>query len=225
MGSETSSTCMLSAGRKKFFKPPEELAALSLEDISDCTAWELMQILWFKGWDTQRGPSTVKARRSLPAITPGSGRKVFYAPSLNMCGKQSVAYLKALCYSEALFAEGFVQAIHHGQNETYYLSIMDREHNGELPEDVGQIADAAPGLPELEMDVDEHMRPQNRSFRPADPAPDPLEKLLALPEQQSHMEFFGLQSDEDVEASSSEGFLDEGSGSDQPPRRAASVSL
>lgn len=75
-----------------------------------------------------------------------------------MSSKTNTSYLKALCCSEALFADGFVQAIHHGQSEKYYSAILDGQDTGLLPEvaePTRPIEDkAADAIPQLEMDVE-----------------------------------------------------------------------
>ena len=175
---------------QKVFKSAEELAQLPLENLDEFSSWELLQILWHNGWHMQRGPQKVSERRRLPPIKPQSPRKVFYAPSVQLSGKQSMAYLKALCLAETLFAHGFVQAIHHGQNEKYYLSILDQTHDGQVPpEELLQIQDQAgsPALPceeALEMDVEEHLFHQDgvhARVRPSSVlAADPLERWIPL---------------------------------------------
>lgn len=65
---------------EKVFRPADELSQLPLEDVKNCSCWELLQILWQKGWETQRGPQKAADRKALPAVTAAAEKNILCSP-------------------------------------------------------------------------------------------------------------------------------------------------
>ena len=208
------------------FRTGEELCALPMEEMHHRSGWELLQMLTHQGWVMARGPQKVSERQALPPITHASTSKAFFVSTLNLSSKQNLAYMKALYLSEVLFAEGFVQAIHHGQKEKYYLSVLERSCDGRVAEEPLQVKDQshnedwADSMPALELDVERHMfAPSHNLPLPADREyGDPLKKILPPLQkkkkqktQENEFHFSDLESEDGW--SSSEGFVESGAGS------------
>lgn len=193
----------------KIFKPAEELAALPLEDLSSCTGWELLQILWHQGWSLRHGPQKVSLRRSLPPVTRHSAGKTFYWSSPNITGKQAVAYMRALCSSEHLFDCGFVQAIHHGQPEKYYLGVLDQSHNGQVYADPlpleNQMTEQPLALQDvpLEVDFEERVLLTHQQSFPPNLVDDPLDSFLQQAGPALRSNILGGSDESDVESTGS----------------------
>ena len=131
------------------FPSIQDLESKRLEEIKECSSWELLRLLQHRGWHMCKLPSARNARRRLPAHTRASEALKWYcgSASISLESPATKAYMAALVVSDELFT-GLVSRIHHGERETYYQQLLDPTSGstGELPEMPLPVEDQAAGL-------------------------------------------------------------------------------
>ena len=135
------------------FRDPATLAVLPIDDVLECSSWELLQMLQHQGWVIKKAPAKLKDRRGLQPVTSSTLQKVFFLASVHTSSKPIIAYLKVLCASAELFARGELEAVYHAQPEKYYLSILQEGSNGQIAEEMAAIEGGAGDAAEL-LDTD-----------------------------------------------------------------------
>ena len=147
------------------FRDSGVLTALVEDEHHSMTSWELLQVLSHEGWTMKRKDQKLKPL-DLPPVQRGSRREWFFS-TLHLRSKKTLAYMRTLALSSALFEQGKLAILYHCQPEKYYNSILDGSSNGEiaLPLDgaehqSGEAAAAAAAIedrmseaPELSLDV------------------------------------------------------------------------
>ena len=117
--------------------------------------------------------------------------------------------MRALCSSEHLFDCGFVQAIHHGQPEKYYLGVLDQSHNGQVYADPlpleNQMTEQPLALQDvpLEVEFEERVLLTHQQSFPPTLVDDPLDSFLQQAGPALRSNILGGSDESDVESTGS----------------------
>ena len=116
----------------RFFQSIQDLDELELEDLKQCTTWELLTLLKHRHWQLRQAPQPKALKtRPLPPVTAAAldaGERVWYSRTISL--QSQTSYMIALLQSEEQIQAGSWQMLHHCQPKRYYDAVLNGSSDG-----------------------------------------------------------------------------------------------